>query len=101
MIVVTVMYGSDARFDEAYYLPPHMPLVRSRWAGLLADARVLRGLPAPEGGKPAYQLIAELSFASMSELQQAMGGPHAAEIAADVGRFTAAQPVVQISETVD
>ena len=100
MIVVTVMYGSDARFDEAYYLQTHMPLVRSRWAGQLAETRVLRGLPAPDGSKPAYQLIAELSFASMSELQQAMGGPHAAEIMADVARFTDAQPVVQISETV-
>ena len=98
MIVVSVMYGSEARFDEGYYLQTHMPLVRSRWAGLLADTRVLRGLPGPDGSKPAYQLIAELSFASMAELQQAMGGPHAAEIAADVARFTDAQPAVQVNE---
>ena len=42
--------------------------------------------------------MAELSFASMAELQQAMGGPHAAEIMADVGKFTDAQPVLQINE---
>ena len=54
MIVVSVMYGSDAKFDEAYYLDTHMPLVRSRWAGLLADTRVLKGVASANGGKPAY-----------------------------------------------
>lgn len=98
MIIVSVMYGSDARFDEAYYLQTHIPLLHSRWDGLLAGTRVLKGLPGPDGGKPAYQVIAELSFESMSELQQAMGGPHAAEIMADVAKFTDGQPVLQISE---
>jgi uncharacterized protein (TIGR02118 family) len=79
MIVVSVMYGSDVKFDEAYYLDTHMPLVRSRWAGLLADTRVLKGVASGDGGRPAYQIMAEISFPSMAELQQAMGGPHAAE----------------------
>ena len=98
MIVVSVMYGSDAKFDEAHYLDTHMPLVRSRWAGLLAGTRVLKGVASGDGGRPAYQIMAELSFPSMAELQQAMGGPHAAEIMADIARFTDAQPVLQISE---
>lgn len=100
MIVVSVMYASGESFDEAYYLATHMPLVRERWAGLLANARVLKGLPAPDGGAPVYQIIAELSFNSAAELQQAMGGPHAAEIMADVANFTKARPVMQISQTV-
>ncbi|GAO39259.1 hypothetical protein SCH01S_28_01200 [Sphingomonas changbaiensis NBRC 104936] len=101
MIVVSVMYGPDARFDEDYYLATHMPLVRERWHGLLSDARVLKGLPAPDGAKPAYQIMAELTFPSPAELQQAMGGPHAAEIMADIANFTDARPVMQVSSLID
>jgi uncharacterized protein (TIGR02118 family) len=75
-----------------------MPLVRARYEGLLSDARVLKGLSAPGGGKPAYQIVAELTFPSMAELEQALGGPHAAEVMADLANFTDAQPVLQISE---
>jgi uncharacterized protein (TIGR02118 family) len=97
MVVVSVMYSSEARFDEAYYFATHIPLVRARFQGLLSDARVLKGLAAPGGGKPAYQIIAEMTFPSMAEVQQALGGPHAGEIMADIARFTDAQPVLQIS----
>ena len=59
---------------------------------------MLKGLAAPGGGKPAYQIVAELTFPSMAEAKQALGGPHAAEIMADIAKFTDAQPVPQISE---
>ena len=98
MIVVSVMYNAGPSFDEAYYFGTHMPLVRSRFKGLLSDARVLKGLAGPGGGAPAYQIVAELTFPSMAEAQQALGGPHAAEIMADIANFTAAQPVLQFSE---
>ncbi len=101
MIIVSVMYGSDERFDETYYLTRHMPLVRSRWSSLLTGARVLKGVASGGGGKPAYQIIAELSFPSMTELQQAMNGPHAPEIMGDIPKFTSAEPTLLISEVVD
>jgi uncharacterized protein (TIGR02118 family) len=100
MIVVSVMYSPEARFDEAYYLDTHMPLVRARFAGQMTDARVLKGQSAPGGGAAAYQIITELSFPSMVEVGQALGGPHAAEVMADVANFTTAQPILQISEVI-
>ena len=100
MIIVSVMYGLDEGFDETYYLTHHMPLVRSRWNGLLTDARVLKGVSSGDGGKPAYGIVAELSFPSMAELQKAMNGPHAPEIMGDIPKFTSVQPILLVSEVV-
>ena len=100
MIVVSVLYESADRFDEDYYLDQHMPLVRERWKAELSGTRVLKGMPGPDGSPPPFIIVAELSFATMGDVQQAMNGPHAAEIFGDVANFTDANPKQMISEVI-
>ena len=100
MIIVRVMYEKSERFDEDYYLNSHMPLVRDRWKAELSGTRVLKGTPAPDGSAPPFVIVAELSFATMGDVQQAMNGPHAAEVFGDVPNFTDAKPRRMISEVV-
>ncbi len=100
MIIVSVMYEKAERFDEDYYLNSHMPLVRDRWKAELTGTRVLKGTPAPDGTPPPFIIIAELSFATMGDVQQAIGGAHAAEIFGDVPNFTDAKPKQMISEVI-
>jgi uncharacterized protein (TIGR02118 family) len=100
MIIVSVMYEKADRFDEDYYLNSHMPLVRDRWKAELSGTRVLKGSPAPDGSAPPFIIVAELSFATMGDVQQAMTGPHAAEIFGDVANFTDAKPKQMISEVI-
>ena len=98
MIIVSILYEKPDRFDQDYYLTQHMPMVRDRWSQELTGTRVPKGVPGPDGGAPAFAIIAELSFASMAAVQQAMSGPHAQEIFADVANFTDAAPRQLISE---
>ncbi|MGH7040528.1 MAG: EthD family reductase [Acetobacteraceae bacterium] len=101
MIVVSVMYPPSARFDLDYYMKSHIPLVQARCAGRgLAGAQVLKGAAGGDGGAPAQQVIALLSFASLPEFQTAMQ-EHGAEIMGDVANFTDAQPVIQINTPLD
>ncbi len=97
MIVVSVMYPPSARFDLDYYMKTHVPLVQARCEGRgLVGAQVLKGTAGADGGTPAYQLIALLTFASLPEFQAAMQ-QHGAEIMGDVPKFTDAQPAIQVN----
>jgi uncharacterized protein (TIGR02118 family) len=101
MIVVSVMYpgGSDATFDEAYYLKTHIPLVKERWTPLgLTGVQLLRGAGTPDGSAAPYRVMALLSFGSLADFQAA-GKAHGREIFADIPKFTSVQPVVQINES--
>jgi uncharacterized protein (TIGR02118 family) len=100
MIVVSVMYPAtaNARFDMQYYLEKHVPLVGERWGKMgLREAKVLRGVGAPEGGAATYSVIALLTFDSADALQQAMA-QHGKEIVGDIGNFTSVQPVIQVND---
>ena len=100
MIVVSVMYPPSARFDLDYYTKTHVPLVQARCAGRgLVGAQVLKGAAGADGGAPAYQVIALLTFASLAEFQAVMQ-QHGAEIMGDVANFTDAQPAIQINTPV-
>ncbi|MDN4634015.1 EthD family reductase [Sphingomonas sp. PvP056] len=101
MIIVSILYEASDHFDEDYYMTQHMPLVRDRWSGVLSETRILKGMTAPDGTPPLYVIIAELSFATMTDVDQAMNGPHAAEIFGDVANFTDAKPKQLISQTLD
>lgn len=101
MISLTVLYPktADSTFNLDYYLSHHGPLVRERLTPLgLTGFDVETGLAggAPDT-PPAYALIARLNFATIDDLQAALG-THGAELIADIPNFTDAQPVMQISQ---
>jgi uncharacterized protein (TIGR02118 family) len=100
MIVVSVMYPAtaDARFDIEYYLGKHVPLVGERWGKMgMREAKVLRGVGAPEGGAATYSVIALLTFESADALQQAMA-QHGKEIVGDIANFTNVTPIIQVND---
>jgi uncharacterized protein (TIGR02118 family) len=101
MIIISVLYPKtgDSRFDHDYYMQKHMPLVKATWGSMgLVGAELMRGTAALDGGVPAYELIGNLTFGSLEQMQSALAV--AAEILADIPNFTNVQPVVQICEPV-
>ena len=101
MIKMSVMYPQEQgkNFNLDYYLQTHMALVKDKWSGLVKDVYVTKGLAggAPNS-PPSYHVMAQISFASMDDLQEALG--KGADLFADIPNFTDIQPVVQISEQV-
>ncbi len=100
MVVVSVMYPASGgeKFDHAYYMAHHMPLVHKRWDSMgLQGAEVLRGMTGPDGAKPAFSTVALLRFTSMDAFKAAADA-HGAELFGDIPNFTDAKPTVQFSE---
>ncbi|HEU0067364.1 MAG TPA: EthD family reductase [Sphingomonas sp.] len=100
MVVVNVLYPSGTRLDRDYYMQTHIPMVHAGWSAQLSGVRVLKGVDNADGSAPAYQMIAELTFASAADLQAAMGGSATPGIMGDIANFTDGQPVLQVSEVV-
>lgn len=100
MIRVTVLYpySPAVKFDMNYYLHRHIPMVQRLVGPALKHVTVEQGLA---GGTPGdlmtYTTLAHLTFDSLDAFREAFG-PHAAEITADVPKYTDAQPIIQISE---
>jgi uncharacterized protein (TIGR02118 family) len=100
MITVTVMYPKteQSQFDFDYYLHTHADLVKQAFGPFgLQDVRLLRGTALLDGSKPQFEVIAQLMFASMQDLQNALQA-HGQEIVADIAKFTNVQPTIQINE---
>ena len=100
MIKVSVMYPNrpGARFDQAYYLERHMPLVKARMGPALKFYAVDKGLAGGGPGDPAPNLmVVHLHCDSVEDFQRGFG-PHSQEIMADIPNYTDIVPVVQISE---
>jgi uncharacterized protein (TIGR02118 family) len=97
MIKVSIMYPESAgtRFDHNYYRDNHLPLIKSRMGAALKYYTVDRELAA---GAP-YVAMCHLMCDSLESYQSSMG-PHAAEIKADIPKFTDRTPVTQISQVV-
>jgi uncharacterized protein (TIGR02118 family) len=100
MIKVTVLYpnGPDTKFDMAYYVSKHMPMVKQKCGpackSIAADLGINGGAP---GSKPIYIAIGYLTFDSVDAFEKSFG-PKAPEIMADIPNYTNVQPVIQISE---
>ena len=100
MIKVSVLYpnASDVKFDMAYYLDRHMPMVRELLGGALKGTTVEQGLAGGQPGVAApYVALCHLSFDSVDAFQ-AVFDKHSAQILADITNYTNAQPQVQISQ---
>ena len=100
MIRVNVLYPNNpgSTFDMDYYLNKHMPMVGEKLKPALKGMTVDQGL---SGGQPgteaAFRVIATLMFDSVEAFAGAFG-PAAAEIQADIPRYTNIVPTVQVSE---
>lgn len=100
MVVFTVLYPAKpgAKFDETYYDAMHIPLVREAFTPTgLTDVQVLKGLPGPDGSPAPFVVIVNITFRDAAALQASLGGPRAAEVLADVARFTDIAPLSQVS----
>lgn len=100
MPVIAVMYPADeaGMFDHDYYMATHMPLVHRLWGPVgLTDAKVMRGMPGPDGTAPPYTVMTLLTFSSMDAFQAAAAA-HGKEIFKDIPNFTASKPVMQFNE---
>lgn len=100
MVVFTVLYpaAAGATFDQTYYDAVHIPLVREAFSSTgLTDVLVLKGLPGPDGSPAPFVVMVNLTFRDAAALQASLGGPRAAEVLADVAKFTNIQPVTQVS----
>jgi uncharacterized protein (TIGR02118 family) len=100
MIKVSVMYpnGPDARFDTAYYVDRHMPMVKERMGERCKYYTVERALAAgtPEANAP-YIAMGHLFCESVEDFQAGFG-PHTKEIMGDIPNYTNQTPVIQMSE---
>src|SRR4051794_28658400 len=99
MIKFSVMYPNtpNARFDHAYYVNKHMPMIKSKMGAACTTYTVDKGLAGGAGAGPTYVAMCHI-FCESIETFQAAFGPHAQEIRADVPNYTDITPVTQISE---
>ena len=100
MFKATIMYPPtpSARFDMAYYIEKHMPMVKSKIGDSCVGFTAESGLAGGAPGSPApYMAMGALLFESLEAFGAAMA-EHGAEIMADIANYTDSQPVMQISE---
>lgn len=100
MIKVGVFYPykEGCKFDMAYYLQKHIPMVKQKIGPALKSVAVEQGLSGGAPGAPmTYIAIGHLLFDSVGAFQAAFAA-HAQEILADAPNYTNIQPIVQISE---
>ena len=100
MATISIDFPSSdgASFDYQYAQRVHLPLVLARWAQSgLKKVELFRGVSGAEGGAPPFLAVGLLRFTSLKHLQAAMTGEHAAEIGADIAKFTNVEPVLQVN----
>lgn len=102
MIKVSAMYPhtSDARFDFAYYVHKHMPMVKDRFGEVCKYYTIDKGIAGmTPGSAPTYSVACHFFFDSVHALQAAFA-PHAQAIMGDIPVYTDITPVIQISDVV-
>lgn len=100
MFRVSVLYPAreGARFDLDDYLHRHTPMVEKKLGTALKGITIDRGLAGLQPGTPApFQIACHLLFESQQAFLDAFL-PHAAEINADIPRYTDVQPVIWMNE---
>src|ERR1700746_1829892 len=96
----SVLYPNTAgcKFDMAYYLERHMPMVQQKLGPACKRMAVEEGIAGGAPGLPAaYVAMGHLYFDSTDAFQAAFA-PHAQAILADIPNYTNTQPTIQISQ---
>jgi uncharacterized protein (TIGR02118 family) len=99
MVKLVVAYGQPeepAAFDE-HYASIHAPLVRKMPGLCHFEAGKVRG--TPDGTPAPFYFLAELSFASMEEMQAGRSSEEGQAAAADVATFATGGATLMIVET--
>jgi len=100
MVKVSVFYptGEGKRFDMAYYLATHIPLVRKLLGPACTNATVDQGLSGGvPGSTPAYIAVGHLHFNTVDDFVSSFT-PQATVIMADIPNYTDITPMIQINE---
>ena len=91
MTTLFVTYPGDARtrFDRAYYVRAHLPLVQEAWGphGLETIAAFF-----PAGDGAGTIAVCVCGFRDEAAIGAALGSPQTPRVMADVARFTDAKP---------
>jgi uncharacterized protein (TIGR02118 family) len=101
MVKVSIFYphSPELTFDMEYYLRTHMPMSLGRLGthpGFIALS-VERGVETPQSGAPpAYVAMCHYTFSTAEDFVAAFT-PHAAQLQADIAKYTSIDPVVQFS----
>jgi uncharacterized protein (TIGR02118 family) len=98
MIKLTVLYGhpTDPAAFEKYYAETHLPI-----AGQLTGFvrfELAKGMPVPDGGKPAFYRTADFWFKSAAALQACMNSPAGRATAANLANFATGGVTSLVSE---
>jgi uncharacterized protein (TIGR02118 family) len=100
MLKVSVLYPNreGTKFDMAYYLSHHIPMVRQLLGSALKGVLVEQGISGEEPGSPApYVTTCHLLF-DLVQAHQTSFGPHAQEILEDIPKYTNSKPLIQIGK---
>ncbi|KAL3481478.1 hypothetical protein BJX99DRAFT_253402 [Aspergillus californicus] len=100
---VTVVFPNDvdAKYDIDYYTKNHMPLIEKYWSKFgLKSWSVTKYIPGLDGSPPAYSFGSEVCWESEQGMNQAFGSPEAAEIMADVARFSNRPPTFLVGQVI-
>ncbi len=81
-----------AKFDHDYYRDVHIPLCEKAWSPL--EIRVDRGVSGP------HEAAVHFTFASVDDLNAALGSPGTAALGEDTPNYTTLSPSIQINEVV-
>lgn len=100
MIKVSVFYpfSPGSRFDMAYYLGKHMPMVRQKLGTACKGISVEQGVAGGASGSPPTYIAMGHILCDSAEAFGAAFSPHATEIMGDIPNYTTIEPIVQISD---
>ena len=89
------------RFDEAYYVESHGPLVGNVFGPHgLQRVEILKVTGSADGTNPPYQIIFSAYFDSAASLQRAMQDPRIPEVMGDIRNFYDGMPDLMIGEVI-
>lgn len=89
IVYVTYRGTPETRFDRAYYVAEHLPLVMRAW-----QSYGLEGISAffPAVAQSGTIAICECRFRDEAAVTSAFAAPESAAVMADVTRFTDVEP---------
>jgi uncharacterized protein (TIGR02118 family) len=98
MVKVVVLYGPPEDTDafERHYADTHTALATAIPG--LQRFEAGRAIGTPDGGAPAYQRIAELTFDDMDALQAALGSDEGQAAVNDIPNFASGGVTIFIAE---
>ena len=101
MTILRVCYQHGVRFDEAYYVTKHLPLVASVFGPHgLKNIEMMKVVATPDGSASRYGVIFSAYFESPTGLRNARQSPRMADVIADIRNYFDGTPEVLIGDLV-